>query len=141
MHGYYIITEALLNFSVKKFAFQAAIVLYHEYAGAFAKIPAEMTVLRGILHAGPGMAVHTLRGGLFLRRPARRRRQALRRGLEAVCNAFSDHPHPADAGRESVSEEQLRALMDISEEKGAMEADEKEMIENVFDSTTLWPRM
>ena len=57
-----------------------------------------------------------------------------RRGLEAVCNAFLRITRiRPDAGRESVSEEQLRALMDISEEKGAMEADEKEMIENVFD--------
>ena len=57
-----------------------------------------------------------------------------RRGLEAACNAFLRITRiRPDAGRESVSEEQLRALMDISEEKGAMEADEKEMIENVFD--------
>ena len=57
-----------------------------------------------------------------------------RRGLEAACNAFLRITRiRPDAGRESVSEAQLRALMDISEEKGAMEADEKEMIENVFD--------
>lgn len=38
-----------------------------------------------------------------------------------------------DAGRESVSEDELRALMDIGEEKGAIKADEKEMIEKVFE--------
>ncbi|MCI2106655.1 MAG: hemolysin family protein [Intestinimonas sp.] len=37
-----------------------------------------------------------------------------------------------NAGRDDVSEDQIRALMDISEEKGSIEAGEKEMIENVF---------
>ncbi len=36
-----------------------------------------------------------------------------------------------DRGR--VTEEQIRMLVDIGEEKGAIEADEKEMIENVFE--------
>lgn len=38
-----------------------------------------------------------------------------------------------DAGREPVSEDELRALMDIGEEKGSIQADEKEMIEKVFE--------
>ena len=55
-------------------------------------------------------------------------------GVNAVWNAFLrlTRINP-EAGRESVSEEDLRALMDLSEEKGDMEADEKEMIENVFE--------
>ena len=54
--------------------------------------------------------------------------------VNAVWNAFLRLTRiKPDAGRESVSEEDLRALMDLSEEKGDMEADEKEMIENVFE--------
>ena len=56
------------------------------------------------------------------------------RALRALCDGFLRVTHiRPDAGRESVSEDQLRALMDISEEKGTIEADEKEMIENVFE--------
>lgn len=55
-------------------------------------------------------------------------------GINAAWNAFLRLTRiKPDAGRESVSEEDLRALMDLSEEKGDMEADEKEMIENVFE--------
>ncbi len=54
--------------------------------------------------------------------------------LRALCDGFLRVTRiRPDAGRESVSEDQLRALMDISEEKGTIEADEKEMIENVFE--------
>ena len=53
--------------------------------------------------------------------------------MNALWNAFLRLTRiKPDAGRESVSEEDLRALMDLSEEKGDMEADEKEMIEKVF---------
>lgn len=36
------------------------------------------------------------------------------------------------AGRDTVAEDEIRALMDKGEEKGAIEANEKELIENVF---------
>ena len=39
-------------------------------------------------------------------------------------------PHP---DRAPVSEEGIRKLVDIGEEKGAIESDEKEMIENIFE--------
>lgn len=39
-------------------------------------------------------------------------------------------PHP---DRAPVSEEGIRKMVDIGEEKGAIEADEKEMIENIFE--------
>lgn len=58
----------------------------------------------------------------------------LGRALRAVCDGFLRLTRiRPDAGRESVSEDELRALMDISEEKGTIEADQKEMIENVFE--------
>lgn len=58
----------------------------------------------------------------------------LGRALLGLCNAFLRLTRiKPDAGRESVSEDELRALMDLSEEKGAMEQGEKEMIENVFE--------
>ena len=38
-----------------------------------------------------------------------------------------------NAEEEEVSEEGIRMMVDIGEEKGAIEADEKEMIENVFE--------
>ena len=38
-----------------------------------------------------------------------------------------------NADEEEVSEEGIRMMVDIGEEKGAIEADEKEMIENVFE--------
>ena len=56
------------------------------------------------------------------------------RALNRLCNAFLRIARiKPDAGLQSVSEDELRALMDLSEEKGSIEADEKEMIENVFD--------
>ncbi len=56
------------------------------------------------------------------------------RALNRLCNAFLRVTRiKPDAGLQSVSEDELRALMDLSEEKGSIEADEKEMIENVFD--------
>ena len=56
------------------------------------------------------------------------------RALTRLCNAFLRVTRiKPDAGLQSVSEDELRALMDLSEEKGSIEADEKEMIENVFD--------
>ena len=56
------------------------------------------------------------------------------RALNRLCNAFLRITRiKPDAGLQSVSEDELRALMDLSEEKGSIEADEKEMIENVFD--------
>ena len=42
------------------------------------------------------------------------------------------HIKPADAG-DHVTEEDIRAMVDIGEEKGAIEADEREMIENIFE--------
>ena len=42
------------------------------------------------------------------------------------------HIKPADAG-DHVTEEDIRAMVDIGEEKGAIESDEKEMIENIFE--------
>ncbi len=39
---------------------------------------------------------------------------------------------PRDTGEE-VSEDEIRMMVDIGEEKGAIEANEKEMIENIFD--------
>ena len=38
-----------------------------------------------------------------------------------------------NADEEEVSEEGIRMMVDVGEEKGAIEADEKEMIENVFE--------
>ncbi len=42
------------------------------------------------------------------------------------------HMRPG-AASEHVSEEEILAMVDIGEEKGAIEADEKEMIENIFE--------
>ena len=38
-----------------------------------------------------------------------------------------------DAGREELSEDELMAMVDLSEEKGSIEQNEKELIENVFE--------
>ena len=48
----------------------------------------------------------------------------------AVLRLFSINPNEDD---NEVSEEGLRMLIDLGEEKGAIEADEKEMIENIFE--------
>ena len=54
--------------------------------------------------------------------------------LEGVSSLFLRllhlDPHP---DRAPVSEEGIRKLVDIGEEKGAIESDEKEMIENIFE--------
>ena len=42
------------------------------------------------------------------------------------------HIRPADAG-DLVTEEDIRQLVDMGEEKGAIESDEREMIENIFE--------
>ena len=42
------------------------------------------------------------------------------------------HVTPANAN-DHVTEEEIRMMVDIGEEKGAIEADEKEMIENIFE--------
>ena len=42
------------------------------------------------------------------------------------------HIDPKDTGEE-VSEDEIRMMVDIGEEKGAIEAGEKEMIENIFE--------
>ena len=42
------------------------------------------------------------------------------------------HIKPADAG-DHVTEEDIMQMVDIGEEKGAIEADEREMIENIFE--------
>ena len=39
--------------------------------------------------------------------------------------------------QESVTEEEIRAMVDIGEEKGTIEADEKQMIENIFEFNNL----
>ena len=48
----------------------------------------------------------------------------------AVLRLFSINPNEDD---NEVSEEGLRMLIDLGEEKGAIETDEKEMIENIFE--------
>jgi len=40
-------------------------------------------------------------------------------------------------GNEEVSEDEIRLMVDIGEEKGAIESEEKEMIENVFEFNNL----
>lgn len=56
------------------------------------------------------------------------------RALSALCNAVLRLTRiDPDAGRGSVAEDEIRALMDKGEEKGAIEQSEKELIENVFD--------
>ena len=42
------------------------------------------------------------------------------------------HIKPADAG-DAVTEEDIMQMVDIGEEKGAIEADERDMIENIFE--------
>ena len=42
------------------------------------------------------------------------------------------HIKPADVG-DAVTEEDIMQMVDIGEEKGAIEADEREMIENIFE--------
>ncbi len=42
------------------------------------------------------------------------------------------HVKPADAG-DAVTEEDIMQMVDIGEEKGAIESDEREMIENIFE--------
>ena len=42
------------------------------------------------------------------------------------------HIKPADAG-DAVTEEDIMQMVDIGEEKGAIESDEREMIENIFE--------
>ena len=54
----------------------------------------------------------------------------LGRALLRLCNAFLRLTRiKPDAGRESVSEEALRALMDISEEKGLMRVRRKKALQ------------
>ena len=48
----------------------------------------------------------------------------------AILKPF--HIKPADAG-DAVTEEDIMQMVDIGEEKGAIEADEREMIENIFE--------
>lgn len=48
----------------------------------------------------------------------------------AVLRLFSINPNEDD---NEVSEEGLRMLIDLGEEKGSIETDEKEMIENIFE--------
>ncbi len=56
---------------------------------------------------------------------------ALAEGISAlVLRLLHLDPHP---DRTPVSEEGIRKLVDIGEEKGAIETDEKEMIENIFE--------
>ena len=54
--------------------------------------------------------------------------------LEGICGLVLRllhlDPHP---DRAPVSEEGIRKMVDIGEEKGAIETDEKEMIENIFE--------
>lgn len=55
--------------------------------------------------------------------------------LEGLCarglgRLFGIDPH---AREEEVTEEDIRAMVDIGEESGAIESDEREMIKNVFD--------
>ena len=52
--------------------------------------------------------------------------QALARG---VVSLFGIDPH----AREEVTEEEINAVMDIGEESGVIESDEREMIRNVFE--------
>ncbi|MGN0802227.1 MAG: hemolysin family protein [Candidatus Faecivicinus sp.] len=49
---------------------------------------------------------------------------------KAILRPF--HIQPGMAA-EHISEEEIRMMVDIGEEKGAIEADEKEMIENIFE--------
>lgn len=49
---------------------------------------------------------------------------------KAILHPF--HIQPGMAA-EHVTEEEIRMMVDIGEEKGAIEADEKEMIENIFE--------
>ena len=53
--------------------------------------------------------------------------EAVARGLSAL---FGVSPH---APEEEVTEEGIRALVDIGEESGVIESEEREMIENVFE--------
>ena len=48
----------------------------------------------------------------------------------AILKPF--HIKPADAG-DAVTEEDIMQMVDIGEEKGAIESDEREMIENIFE--------
>ena len=55
--------------------------------------------------------------------------------LSMTLGALLLHPFhikPADAG-DAVTEEDIMQMVDIGEEKGAIEADEREMIENIFE--------
>ena len=47
-----------------------------------------------------------------------------------VVRLFGIDPHARD---EEVTEEEIRAMVDIGEESGVIESDEREMIKNVFD--------
>ncbi|MBR7185755.1 MAG: HlyC/CorC family transporter [Clostridia bacterium] len=48
----------------------------------------------------------------------------------AVLRLFGINPHEES---ETVSEEEIRMMIDIGEENGAIEADEREMIDNIFE--------
>jgi len=74
-----------------------------------------------------GLALFLLGGALAVAiRPVNK---ALRSFFDGLLRATRIDP---DAGKESVSEDELLELMDRSEEAGDIETDEKEMIENVF---------
>lgn len=85
---------------------------------------------RVALHRGPAVARRTC--GLVLAlsillRPL----TALLELLAGLClRLLHIDPH---ADRAPVSEEGIRRLVDIGEEKGAIETDEKEMIQNIFE--------
>ena len=55
---------------------------------------------------------------------------AVRRAMDLFLRVTRIKP---DAGREAASEDEILALVDRSEEKGSIEQNEKELIENVFE--------
>ncbi len=55
---------------------------------------------------------------------------AVRRGIHLFLRVTRINP---DAGREAASEDEILAMVDMSEEKGSIEQNERELIENVFE--------
>ena len=110
---------------------QAAAVFLVTLAAALVVLIFGYMVPRRIsLHRGPQTARLTC-GAVAALSVALRPLTALTEGISGLTlRLFHLDPH---VDRAPVSEEGIRKLVDIGEEKGAIESDEKEMIENIFE--------
>ncbi|NLD59419.1 MAG: HlyC/CorC family transporter [Clostridiales bacterium] len=100
--------------------------LYTALAGLLPNFLASHAPERALrLSAGPARLVLTMLRPLT----------GLSKALAALCLRVL-HVHPA-AAAERVTEQEILAMVDIGEEKGEIEPDEKQMIENIFEFSNM----